>query len=485
MSKETMDDLIIILPGISGSVLTRNGKDVWNLSAGALWSTALSLGKSIRSLILKNDDLSKDLAPDRVKATALIQDAHIVPGLSKIDGYSRLPMELNEAFDLYPCSLDDDQAGNFLEFPYDWRRDNRATAGVLGRVVDRKLELWRKNGGSKNSRVILVAHSMGGLVVQYYLEALEGWPSCRALITFGTPYRGAVQALEYLVNGYKLLLFDLTETMRTFPSVYQLLPRYAVIATAEGVEPIRVTDAAMALNLDSAGVAAHAALHEDLDAAWCRHKNNAQYQKDGYITIPVVGTRQPTSLSADWDGQKLKVGRSLPSNQLGLPADGDGTVPRVSAIPLGQSQAHDFRGYFVAEQHASLQNQEFVLGDLIERIKLLQTDLADVRGALPPSMPGKSLSIEMDDLYTADEPVVIKAEAQDPAPTLEARVAPAGGGAATIVNLQPVSEGQSEATLTGLKPGVYRLELAAAGQDAARYLSVHTIFEIAGREPEG
>jgi len=175
----------------------------------------------------------------------------------------------------------------------------------------------------------------------------------------------------------------------------------------------------------------------------------------------------------------------LPSNQLGLPADGDGTVPRVSAIPLGQSQAHDFRGYFVAEQHASLQNQEFVLGDLIERIKLLQTDLADVRGALPPSMPGKSLSIEMDDLYTADEPVVIKAEAQDPAPTLEARVAPAGGGAATIVNLQPVSEGQSEATLTGLKPGVYRLELAAAGQDAARYLSVHTIFEIAGREPEG
>ena len=37
MPKETMDDLIVILPGISGSVLTRNGNDVWNLSAGTIW----------------------------------------------------------------------------------------------------------------------------------------------------------------------------------------------------------------------------------------------------------------------------------------------------------------------------------------------------------------------------------------------------------------------------------------------------------------
>ena len=485
MPKETMDDLIVILPGISGSVLTRNGNDVWNLSAGTIWSTALSPGRSIRSLVLKNDDLSADLAPDGVKATALIQDAHLVPGLWKIDGYSRLPKELDEVFDLYPCSPDDDQPGNMLEFPYDWRRDIRASAGLLGRVVGRKLELWRKNGGSKNSRVIFVAHSMGGLVAQYYLEALEGWPSCRALITFGTPYRGAVQALEYLVNGYKLLMLDLTDTMRSFPSTYQLLPRYPVIATAAGTEPIRVADGANILCLDSAGVAAHVALHEELDAAWSRHKDNSHYREDGYLTFPVVGTRQPTLLSADWDGQKLKVGRSLPSDQRGQPAYGDGTVPQVSAIPLTQSQARDFRGYYVAEQHASLQNHGIVLGDLIERIKLLQTNLDNVRGALPPSMPGKSLSIEMDDLFTADEPVVIKAEAEDPSPTLEARVAPAGGGAATIVSLQPVSERHSEATLTGLKPGVYRLELAAAGQDAARYLSVHTIFEIAGREPEG
>src|SRR4029434_11089128 len=32
-----------------------------------------------------------------------------------------------------------------------------------------------------------------------------GWRDCRALITFGTPYRGSANALNYLANGYKKL----------------------------------------------------------------------------------------------------------------------------------------------------------------------------------------------------------------------------------------------------------------------------------------
>jgi triacylglycerol esterase/lipase EstA (alpha/beta hydrolase family) len=63
---------------------------------------------------------------------------------------------------------------------------------------------------------------MGGLVARYYLEVLEGWRDCRALITFGTPYRGSANALNYLANGYKKLFLDLTEVMRSFSSIYQL-----------------------------------------------------------------------------------------------------------------------------------------------------------------------------------------------------------------------------------------------------------------------
>jgi len=47
---------------------------------------------------------------------------------------------------------------------------------------------------------------MGGLVARYYLEALDGWRNTRALITFGTPYSGAMKALDLVANG---LRFDI------------------------------------------------------------------------------------------------------------------------------------------------------------------------------------------------------------------------------------------------------------------------------------
>src|SRR5690606_18369916 len=91
---------------------------------------------------------------------------------------------------------------NFIPFPYDWRRDNRAAAHRLKEVVERKLGLWRKRPGMSKARAILIAHSMGGLVARYYLEVLGGWDSCRALITFGTPHRGSLNALDSLCNGH-------------------------------------------------------------------------------------------------------------------------------------------------------------------------------------------------------------------------------------------------------------------------------------------
>jgi triacylglycerol esterase/lipase EstA (alpha/beta hydrolase family) len=70
---------------------------------------------------------------------------------------------------------------------------------------------------------------MGGLIARYYLEVLGGWQTCRALITFGTPYRGSVNSLDFLANGYKKSFLDLTEVMRSFTSVYQLLPIYEMV----------------------------------------------------------------------------------------------------------------------------------------------------------------------------------------------------------------------------------------------------------------
>ena len=73
---------------------------------------------------------------------------------------------------------------------------------------------------------MLVGHSMGGLISRFFLECLDGWRETRTLVTFGTPYRGSVDALDTLVNGKKIKVFDLTEVARSLTAIYQLLPTY-------------------------------------------------------------------------------------------------------------------------------------------------------------------------------------------------------------------------------------------------------------------
>ena len=42
MGKTQMGDVIVIVPGITGSILQKNGQDLWALSGEALWASALA-----------------------------------------------------------------------------------------------------------------------------------------------------------------------------------------------------------------------------------------------------------------------------------------------------------------------------------------------------------------------------------------------------------------------------------------------------------
>ena len=77
---------------------------------------------------------------------------------------------------------------SFFAFPYGWRRDYRVAARRLKEQTNRWLREWRRE--QPDAKLILVGHSMGGLVARYFLECLEGWRDTRRLVTFGTPYRG-------------------------------------------------------------------------------------------------------------------------------------------------------------------------------------------------------------------------------------------------------------------------------------------------------
>ena len=61
MSRIPIPDVVVLLPGITGSVLQRDGKDIWAPSPGALLRGLVSFGRSVKNLKLSDDDWK---APD-------------------------------------------------------------------------------------------------------------------------------------------------------------------------------------------------------------------------------------------------------------------------------------------------------------------------------------------------------------------------------------------------------------------------------------
>jgi hypothetical protein len=74
-------------------------------------------------------------------------------------------------------------------------------------------------------------------------EALGGAQYTRAIITLGTPHRGAAVALDKLVNG-RWGPFSLRRSLRSMPSVYELLPLYPLVRVEsdEGVKWHRLAE---------------------------------------------------------------------------------------------------------------------------------------------------------------------------------------------------------------------------------------------------
>lgn len=154
------------------------------------------------------------------------------------------------------------------------------------------------------------------------------------ILAFGTPYRGSLMAVNFLANNYKKAFIDLTKVLRSLNSVYQLLPIYQVLQI--GNESHRIAEVANLPNILQERAKDALAFHRDIEAAVKNNRSDRNYRP--YATVPFVGVRQPTLQSAELKEGKITVSRELPSitsNQnLASLADGDGTVPKISAFPI-------------------------------------------------------------------------------------------------------------------------------------------------------
>lgn len=460
----------MVIPGISGSVLSRDGRDIWAASPNAIWASVTSRGASLQDLQLIGS------GDDGIRATNLMPSAHIVPGLIHVDGYSELMSMIEAQFEVVRDDVG--QPLNLLPFPYDWRRDNREASHRLRDVLDNRLREWRRHpDGAADAMVIIIGHSMGGLVARYWAECLEGWRDCRALITFGTPHRGSPNTIGYLANGYKRMMVDLTAAMRSFPSVHQLLPRYPCVVR-DGVTH-RVTDLNNLPGVDSTLARDGYAFHKEIETAVAT--NDSEHGHERYSLLPYVGAGQPTIQSARLESGLVTVTTDLPPGLDPLLGDGDGTVPRASAIPIELSEA--YRDTFSPERHGSLQVNTGILTDVTERIVQLQVrGLSEVRALSEGGRHAPFLALDIEDAYVDDEPVRMTVQLnQTPAsarPSIAITSVETGG--LTTVEQANVSRGGDlySFEIAGLEEGLYRVEASAVGAGSWSPPAVHDIFAM-------
>jgi pimeloyl-ACP methyl ester carboxylesterase len=457
-------DIVVLLPGILGSVLQVDGRDVWAPSKGALLRGILSLGRSVRDLELRaDDDIDKDDLGDGVTAPRLMPDIHLVPAFWKIDGYTKIREVLAKRFELTPGK-------NWFDFPYDWRRDNRVAARQLAERAPAWLDAWKAESGNADAKLVLLCHSMGGLVARAFLELYDGWRMTRTLVTFGTPYRGAVNALDFLANGFDKgvgpFKLDLTNLLGSMTSVYQLCPIFPCIDTGTGelVHAHSVDSLPEGIVVDRL----RAAREDFHDAITASVERNGGYGR--YAIHPIVGIFQPTLSSATLSGHRLTAVNAAGSD------GGDSTVPRVSATPI--ELADQPVGTFATDKHGSLQNLDSVLTQIAGVLTFQSTTSA--RGDL-----FSGFELDLPDAVSGGEELRFAARTLGGSDAITVDVVNADTEEiARTVTVTADGEGRFAGVVPPLPEGVYRFELRDAS--LANLAPVSDLFVVAddSTEPE-
>ncbi|HTY54906.1 MAG TPA: hypothetical protein VMB26_06900 [Candidatus Binataceae bacterium] len=200
----------IVIPGIQGSGL----ENFYPVSPATTWSTmAIAETKFVapdfNSLALDSSGLS-DLDAEVVSRASQLLAIAYAPLISGLRGRLQAPVYL---------------------FPYDWRTSIMDSAEALMAYVKRLTRKAMVKDWDQNFD--FAVHSMGGLVLRAFLSVWEksnqGPPPIGQIVFIATPHLGSLEAAQSLISGESPIfggLKELRKLARTFPSVYELLPRF-------------------------------------------------------------------------------------------------------------------------------------------------------------------------------------------------------------------------------------------------------------------
>ncbi|MFJ9368761.1 hypothetical protein ACIRRA_30645 [Nocardia sp. NPDC101769] len=434
--------LIVQLPGIGGSVLARDGRPVWDLAAA-----------KIARAVCAPDVVSLD--GDDLEPVGLVDTMTVIPGLVAVSGYDGMIANLRRWFgpqltvvdylDGVPIPAQTD----VLRMPYDFRRSVTVAAQRLDRAL----------AGTEAAQrgVVVLAHSMGGLVARSWVADFGGGKMCRALITLGTPFRGAPKALDVLVNGLRLGGLrhpGATRVIREWPGAHELLPQYPAVQITDRVcEP---TDLAPEL-VRAAGDAGAGArfVARAREAAGVHDRMTALWQESEVPElVPFYSRGHATPHWAGVAGGRLRVTAEDPSWRGNVGWFGDGTVPMVSAIPPELSELPG-RWHPVLEKHGDMG----ATAGVRDLLTALLGGTVPRRGGDSPDRPWLGLDLE-DVVWTGSEHTIAAEVFGTEGPGTAASVTVAG------VRVPMVMRGNRwEAMLPDLPAGVHEVVVEARDPD--------------------
>ncbi|MHB8241260.1 MAG: alpha/beta fold hydrolase [Solirubrobacteraceae bacterium] len=218
-------------------------------------------------------------------------------------------------------------------FPYDWRKSPTITLGALNKLVDRVLA---KTGAH---RVVLMAHSMGGLVTQAYIADPTYAEKVARAITLGTPYWGAPKSHTALLTsksnepapellGLDLFLSneDLQFAARNMQGLYWLYPSadYGPWLKVEGSGYSGATLGGSQIDPWVASLGGTPAL---VNSAMAGHAALDGFKTNGVQYQVVVGSGVPTITSMEVAFNEFEAAQFVGVHF----GSGDGTVPARSA----------------------------------------------------------------------------------------------------------------------------------------------------------
>jgi pimeloyl-ACP methyl ester carboxylesterase len=212
---------VIVIPGIMGSEL----RDEYPVAPETVWSPFKLLIKAYDRITAHPDNTRLELVePARVVKDQLFEIA-----------YSELVEELR-----HNLSPQADEPVPVFPFAYDWRQGlegiQEALDGFIDEVIDRTrlLRHYHAAGYGSNefpSKVNLVGHSMGGLIIAGYLKA-HGDEKVGRIATIASPFRGSLEAVVKVTTGVGALgpssgSSREREAARVTPALYYLLSSFA------------------------------------------------------------------------------------------------------------------------------------------------------------------------------------------------------------------------------------------------------------------